>query len=274
MQDRKFGWIPDKPDHRDERFAFSPQAPIVLPPSVDLRTSGFCPPVLDQRNIGSCVAFAIANADLFCQQKQGYKDSFLPSRLFIYYNTRVIEDTVDFDSGAMIRDGFKSIAKEGVCPAKMWPYYNSLLFKKPFQKCYDIGGLHQAITYSSVRQELDYLKSCLAEGYPFVFGFAVYESFMSEETSKTGIVKMPWWFEKDFGGHAVGCYGYDDSRKVFIVQNSWSIKWGDNGFFYMPYSYVANSSLSSDFWTVRFVENEDSRSYIKSVEIGGNDEKV
>ena len=53
------------------------------------------------------------------------------SRIFIYYNERVIEHTVNEDSGAMIRDGIKTLAKQGVCTEKRWPYNIKVFTKKP-----------------------------------------------------------------------------------------------------------------------------------------------
>ena len=44
--------------------------------------------------------------------------------------------------------------------------------------------------------------------------------------------------------------GYDDERKVLIMRNSWSEKWGDKGYFYMPYEYVQNKEWVDDIWTV------------------------
>src|SRR6266436_8649661 len=96
-----YGWAPDVPDHRDFVLAAAPVT--ALPPSVDLRPS--CPPVYDQGQLGSCTANAIAASIQFERAKQGLKPDFVPSRLFIYYNERVIEGTVNSDSGAMIRDG-------------------------------------------------------------------------------------------------------------------------------------------------------------------------
>jgi len=186
--------------------------------------------------------------------KQGQPNSFLPSRLFIYYNERSMEGTVNSDSGAMIRDGIKSIANMGVCPEKMWPYNIGKFTKKPSSTCYKEAMKHQAVSYQRLVQSSSQMKGCLASGYPFVFGITVYESFESPAVAKTGAVPMPGSGEKVLGGHAILGVGYDDSKQRFIVMNSWGTGWGDKGFFTIPYAYLTDSDLAADFWTVRLVE--------------------
>ena len=110
--------------------------------------------------------------------------------------------------------------------------------------------------YSRVKQDLYHLKSCLDEGLPFVFGFAVYESFETEEVAKTGVMIMPTEKDNILGGHAVMAVGYDNDKEVFIVRNSWGVNWGDQGYFYMPYEYMTNKNLCSDFWVVKKVRDE------------------
>jgi C1A family cysteine protease len=106
-----YGWVPDLPDHRDFLIAAPLENLASLPASVDLRQQ--CPKeVYDQDQLGSCTANAIAGALEFDQMKQRLK-TFIPSRLFIYYNERVIEHTVGTDSGAQIRDGIKSVGSIG-----------------------------------------------------------------------------------------------------------------------------------------------------------------
>jgi C1A family cysteine protease len=115
---QRYGWIHDLPDHRDQLYSAPIAALQVLPPKVDLTPQ--CPPVYDQGQLGSCTANSIGAAVEFEQMKQKLADVFVPSRLFIYYNERAMEGTVDSDSGAQIRDGIKSVAKQGVCPEAEW----------------------------------------------------------------------------------------------------------------------------------------------------------
>ena len=97
------------------------------------------------------------------------------SRLFVYYNERVIEHTTSSDSGPMLRDGIKSLAKLGVCTEKKWPYVLSHCKDKPTKACYTEAGGHLITSYQRI-QTLDDMRACLAAGYPFVFGITVYES--------------------------------------------------------------------------------------------------
>jgi len=179
------------------------------------------------------------------------KVSFLDfSRLFIYYNERVIGHSTKYDSGAMLRDGIKTLAKQGVCSEKKWPYIESRFTMKPNAACYKEALEHQITSYHRI-MTLDEMRACLAEGFPFVFGFTVYESFESQQVAKTGVVQMPKPDERVVGGHAVLAVGYNDAKKRFIVRNSWGDSWGMKGYFTMPYDYLTDRNLSDDFWTIR-----------------------
>jgi C1A family cysteine protease len=245
----RYGWIPDLPDHRDHLFAAAPPVLAALPKATDLRQD--CPPVYDQGAIGSCTANAIAAAIQFDQMKQKLDDQFEPSRLFIYYNERVIEGTVSSDSGAQIRDGIKTVANTGYCPEDPdWEYVTSDFAQKPPKKAYTDAAHHKITSYQRVARDLDQMKGCLAAGYPFVFGFSVYESFEGGAVAKSGNVPMPSPYETLIGGHAVAAVGYDDAQSWFLARNSWGAEWGMAGYFTLPYAYLTDRGLASDFWTI------------------------
>jgi C1A family cysteine protease len=245
---RRYGWLPDLPDQRDHLYAAPPPVLMSMPPMVDLRDR--CPKeIYEQGELGSCTANAIAAAFEFDQLKQGIVE-FMPSRLFIYYNERVMSNTVECDSGAQIRDGIKTVAAQGVCHETSWPYDIARFAQQPPQTCYQEALQNRAVAYKRVARTLNQLRGVLAEGYPFVFGFQVYESFEGFDISETGTVPMPGPGEQPLGGHAVLAVGYNDATQRFLIRNSWGVDWGDGGHFTLPYAYLTQRGLSSDFWAI------------------------
>ena len=249
---KRYGWVPDLPDARDHMYAAPVAMLAALPPKVDLRPN--CPPVYDQGQLGSCTGNAIAGAVQFEREKQHLTPDFVPSRLFIYYGERVIEGTVGTDSGAQIRDGIKVVANQGVPPETDWPYDITKFTQKPPPAAFSDALHDRAVSYSRLTQTLTQMKGCLASGFPFVFGFTVYDSFESQTVAQTGVVPMPAAGESVLGGHAVMAVGYDDTQQRFIVRNSWGPGWGMQGYFTIPYAYLTAHNLASDFCTVRLVQ--------------------
>jgi len=247
-----YGWLPDHPDHRDHSYAVPGAMLAALPPSVDLRSA--CPPVYRQGHLGSCTANAIAAAIQFDRMKQRLAPVFTPSRLFIYYNAREMHGTVDSDSGSMIRDAMKSVAQVGACPELLWRYHVTAFRSRPAWACYQIAAWHKAVSYQRLEQDLSHMKACLASGYPFVFGFTVYESFEGPQVASTGCVAMPGRDEDAVGSHAVLAVGYDDEQQRFMVQNSYGPQWGMRGCFTLPYAYMTHEDLAGDFWMIRLVQ--------------------
>ena len=246
-----YGWQPDLPDQRDLVYSAPAAIVMALPTAVDLRPQ--CPSVYDQGQLGSCTGNAIAGAIEFERLKQGLSD-FVPSRLFIYYNERVIENTVNSDAGAQIRDGIKVVAKLGAPPETDWPYDITKFTQKPPQQAFADAAKNKVTSYHRVSRVLNQFKGCLASGYPFVLGFTAYDSFESAQVAQSGHLSMPQPGEAVVGGHAVVAVGYDDKNQWFIIRNSWGSSWGLNGYFTMPYQYLMETNLSDDFWTIRLVE--------------------
>lgn len=249
-----YGWKPDIPDFRDLSLRATPaDQAVATPPVVDLRPG--CPPVVNQHALGACTANAVAAALLFAGMRQATA-SVEFSRLFIYYNTRVLEGTVQEDTGAQIRNAVKSVEKTGACLEVAWPYMISRFRDKPDRVAYYDAALRQAIRYARVPQRAADLEQCLAEGFPITFGFAVFTAFEIGDVARTGILAMPTPAESMVGGHAVLLVGYNRPAQTFLVRNSYGAEWGQAGYFEMPYAYVLNPGLADDFWVIREVEGQ------------------
>ena len=244
-----YGWTKDEEDLRD--YAFVPKfAAAALPPAVDLSAQPYEPPIFDQRPLQSCSAHALSAMVQFVRAKEGMPP-LVPSRLFIYYNERLMANQVASDTGATIRNGIKTIVKVGVCAEDLWPYDALKYAAEPPKACYDAAEPHRAMTYSRISGGLNDLKSCLAEGYPFVFGMSVFKEFGTSEVAGTGMLPMPQDGEAPLGGHAVTAVGYDAAANTFKVRNSIGTWWGMRGYFTVPQAFMDSRRCTDDFWTIR-----------------------
>lgn len=212
----------------------------ILPAIVDHRDK--FPPCYDQGDLGSCTANAIAGN----LQYLGFKN---PSRLFIYYNELLVEDTDGekiSDNGADAADGCINLEKIGVCTETTWPYDITKFNQKPTTDAYTEALQHKVHSYSVVERTETYiedLKTLLATEHVILTGIAVYSSLESNSVARTGLVPLPKPNEKSIGGHEVLTVGYDDNKQAFIVRNSWGVNWGLEGYFYLPYTYFQNPNL-------------------------------
>jgi C1A family cysteine protease len=242
----RFGWIPDRRDERD--YSFTAKVKMrKLPKKASVKE--LCPPVYNQLETSSCVAQSIA-ADLAAVHvKQGLA-SPEPSRLFIYYGARELEGSVTVDAGCTIRDGIKTVVKLGTCTETDWPFNPEMVFTKPYPQCYENALKEIIISYHRIGYNLRDMKTCVCEGYPFIFGISVFENFPMQ--AGTGIVPPPRG--EEIGGHAMLAVGYDDSFNSFIIRNSWGEVWGNLGYGMISYSYLMDMTLAGDFWTIRMVQ--------------------
>lgn len=236
-----------KPEYLDFH-KFNIKSVIKMPAIVDLRNN--MTPIKDQGDLGSCTGFALGALVENFYKKQLI--NFLASELFIYYNERVLENTIPIDAGALLSDGIKCLKGYGTCSQSLWPYIISKFAIKPPNNCYIDAEKRQALVVKNVIHDLTQMKTCLLHGHPFVIGILIYTSFYN---SKSGIIPLPNQSkERLLGGHAVVCVGYDEAKKVFIMRNSWGTSWGNKGYFTIPYAYLLNPRLSSDIWAIITME--------------------
>ncbi len=187
------------------------------------------------------------------------------SRLFVYYNERKLEGDVGKDAGASLRDGMKVLQQMGACSEDVWPYDITAFKNQPPPEAFEQAQDHTIDEYKRVPIDLHGMRTCLAEGYPFVFGTRIWKSF--EEDGTHGRIQLPKRGEEDLGSHAMLCVGYSDKDQVFLVRNSWGTEWGDRGYAYFPYGYLTNTAWTDDAWTVRRAHNLD---FSQSAEPGGS----
>ncbi len=267
------GWQADIPDFRDHalntREFRQPlekvNALLVSKPSskipsrVDNRQ--YCSPVEDQDTLGSCTAHAVVGM-LEYMMRRGLGEHTDLSRLFLYKVTRRLLGWTG-DTGAHIRTTIKAVAAFGVPPEQFYPYDISRYEAEPDAFHYSYANNFKAIKYARLdpynttgERTLYVVKHALAAGFVVSFGFPVYNSM-----TESPYVPYPTAKDKLQGGHAVLAVGYDDSVAIedsdgktknegcLIFRNSWSEKWGENGYGYLPYAYV-EEALAVDFWAV------------------------
>ena len=250
-----YGWKPDKPEDRAKTpYLYQhPRALASVPDNVDL--SSYFPEVYAQGQLGACTAHMSAAMIQYDQKVQGL-DWVMPSRLFDYYNSRLLEGTTSQDAGASISDAVRAIEKYGWVSEDKYPYDIQKFAKRPSQELYTEAQPNKIVDTAYIQQNLAFLQATLAAGHPIGFGFVVYPSFESDHTASTGFMTMPTMedmYKGPVGGHAVVLVGYQNKRQAFLVRNSWSRSWGINGYFWMPYQYCLQNRLASDFRVINSV---------------------
>ncbi len=283
------GWLPDYPDFRDmtiehdnvstrmkgigqtdsvkkmlTKTGASKPGKITLPSSVSLVQ--WFSPVEDQGQIGSCTANAgVGLVEYF--ERRAFGKHTDASRLFLYKATRNLMIQTG-DTGAFLRTAMGAIVLFGVPPEEYWPYVEANFDDEPTAFCYAFAENFKAISYyrldppgTKPQDLLHQIKANLVAGLPSMFGFTVYSSIEQSNTSG-GKIPYPTKGEKIEGGHAIVVAGFDDKMKIkntaagakettgaFLIRNSWSTGWGENGYGWLPYEYVLKG-LADDWWSL------------------------
>ena len=212
---------------------------------LDLRK--WCSPVEDQGHAGSCVANATVGGLEFLQIRNNQPFVDL-SRLFIYYNARLMTQEQTQDNGTYIRLAFGTLSSLGTCTEAKWPYDLSNLFIRPSWGSYREAYPNKIESFYSIsgtgQTRIDFVKRALQAQHPVVFGMTVDQDYMNYGG---GVVAMPKSTRLNPGGHAQLIVGYDNNRRIWIVRNSWGLSWGENGYGNVPWDYL-DASDANDLW--------------------------
>jgi C1A family cysteine protease len=247
MQDR-FKVRADPLDLRDRYYNF---ARIESPRErVDLRP--WASPVEDQHHLGSCVGQAVVGAyELLLNKSDTTKFTDL-SRLFVYYNARLLDNSTNEDVGAYVRDGIKAVEKYGVCSEQVWPYLINKFSEAPSIDSYEDARRRTIKKYYRLENTKDIIDALNAD-CPVVTSMNVYDSFDKLEESKDYILPMPSISENLIGGHAVTFVGYDLPKKLFLTRNSFGEDWCMNGYFWVPFDYAEKDFMDSWVFDIQLI---------------------
>lgn len=249
--------VPSIPDNRDYLY-IPPTGTWPKQPSVDLRS-------LTGRRlnqfVGSCTAEATVNACELLSARANVVDPL--SRLFLYYNTRAIENRIG-QEGAQVRNALRSALHHGICDDATWPNLRDKADVEP-----NDAAKAEALTQRMMRYERIYhwiegpplnhwrkigigIMSALAEGLPVVFALRLGQKFYDikgplerQNYSAVDASSNPY-----IGNHAICAVGYTGAPPYgLIYENSWGIAWGENGYGFMGWGVVASDILEA--WPIR-----------------------
>lgn len=229
----------DNEDWRDYIY-MSSQNP--LKERVDLRP--WCSRVEDQGHLGSCTGQSVAGAyELLLNKEQPEKFVDL-SRLYVYYNARLIEGDTSEDEGAYLRDAVKAVHQYGVCSESIWPYNINHFAMRPTVESYEDGKNRNIRNYYRLLNVNDTVDA-LTNDLPVMFSFRVYSAFDNLEFTKNYILDMPGKTEQPIGGHAMVFVGYDLEKRLFLARNSFGADWCMRGYCWIPFQYVTDEVMDS-----------------------------
>lgn len=226
-----------------------PSSNLKLPTTYSLQSA--LAPILNQGNLGACVANAFA-LNIATQTNKGV----MPSRLTLYSNCRILQNTpLNQDSGTDVYTANTAIQNYGVCQETAWPYTINKYKQFPPLSAYQASRFFKTFTcYYPTQTQASLTNALYTNQKPIVFGFLVYSSFMTQTVAKTGVVPVPNPSRETFqGGHCMNIIGYDNTNNWFVCANSWGTSWGNNGLCYIPYTYLLNPNLAFEFCQPTFV---------------------
>jgi len=208
--------------------------------SVDLRMN--FSHIKNQGSQGSCSAFALSSIYEYILKINNALDADL-SESFLYYNARKKSGKEASDCGSNFFDTISALSESGICTEDVFPYVDSEYDIEPPEEAYADGLKRLVKKARNVDVSVNDFRSALANGYPIAISLKIFDSF-SQQTA--GFIPRPSESEilsGNSGFHAMVICGFSDDKKVFIVRNSWGESFGENGYCYIPYSYIGDPAL-------------------------------
>jgi len=239
LRRRGFGWLPNEPDRRDFDFE---ELGLHEPPPDAYSLRKYVSEVLRQGSLPSCVAQAVAAA-IMIRENYKKKRAVVPSRLFLYYNSRRMHQGPVKISGTYLRTCIKAMRKFG-CPDEFyWPYTTTkkIVNRRPGWDPYVHAFARRGGSFYSIKTigplRVIAIKRAIAAGYPVCFGTEIDRAFVSSYGPT--VVGRPT--KRRIGGHAMTIIGYrtgPDGDTLFKVLNSWGPRWRNKGCVWLQEDYI------------------------------------
>lgn len=260
----RLGWLPDPLKRPGETLDLDAEELLASRPSqqppaeaslADLTGND----VLDQGNLGSCVANAGFQAIRIWHRGNGQPKAPLGSRLFGYWWARAYHGATTRDDGTYIRLFFQAIAKFGFCPEHVWDYtpHDKIRGVVKWQKQPPLVALERGLAQKAKTGTLSYRRiyadgaarveavmRAVATGHPVVFGTDLPADFGDRDT-----FDRPPPGARIQGGHAMVIDGYRRRGAEFDVLNSWGSSWGRRGRIWMT-AEALTWTATRDLWIV------------------------
>ncbi|MGD0777693.1 MAG: C1 family peptidase [Candidatus Solibacter sp.] len=155
------------------------------------------------------------------------------------------------------------IKANGAADPGCWPYSSGNQVGKPTPD--RLGRTGKLDSYVMLSGAAD-MKTWIDTNGPITACFSCYPEFDDAcKNNEVYIYKNPQNLLPD--GHCIVIVGYDDSKKAWLIRNSWGTSWGTNGYGWFGYGQGANgleyysncgilgSSTNPDPWSKRRVHN-------------------
>ncbi|RKT00829.1 C1 family peptidase [Chryseobacterium defluvii] len=189
----------------------------------------------DQGNEGSCVAWATAYAATSALELnyKGVTESRSPEYVYNQIKVGACSD------GSYVKDALNLIKSQGVCSWNEMPYTDVECSTQPNTTQKSAASTHKFTNWATVnKSDITGVKTLLSMNLPVIIAVTVDTSFYN--MASTGWI---WKAHsgRTYGGHAICVIGYDDAKQAFKVQNSWGTSWGQNGYFWIDYSFFAKT---------------------------------
>lgn len=214
--------------------------------------------VMNQARLGACTA-TIASAYIsYLMHEKEVQNAFVPSRLYIYWNARVLMagTSHDRDTGVSMENTCKAVCEWGICPENVCVYDVIKFWKQPSKNAYDSAKSFQKTTatfsYETISQDEKIICDKILDKEMVMCSISMFESFRREIVAITAVVPLPITIEEAFiEDHSLLLVGFDKEKRIFIAMNSWGPEWGESGFCHIPFDYILNHMLCRDFCVLK-----------------------